>query len=94
MMAAFPTQDDIRRRHEQRQPMKSPSGDYQLSEAERQEQLDLLCPPPRPLTDAEREQIVRSIRTSQALAGVEGTDEEVRAALEQAETMPLPRIGE
>lgn len=46
------------------------------------------------LTDQERDQIVRSIRTSQALSGVEGTEEEVRAALEQAEKMPRARIGE
>lgn len=48
---------------------------------------------PTPLTDSEREQMARSVRTSQALSGVTVSEDEARAALEQAERMPSARIG-
>ena len=49
---------------------------------------------PHPLTDAEREAIIRSMLSSQALAGIEGTREEAERALDRALEMPLVEIGE
>ncbi len=48
---------------------------------------------PRPLTNEEREHILKSIISSQALEGVHISREEAEEALDQALSMPLPSIG-